>query len=103
MCVACGGGGGLNPPFRALLRTENATKQREALVYGVPCWSAGSACPKAQVLNPDVYGVRALALICLCSVPIRQLQPTRVFTYGASRQSTAEGPRKRDPVTPDGN
>jgi hypothetical protein len=26
----------------------------------VPCWSAGSACSKVQVLNPDVYGATAL-------------------------------------------
>jgi hypothetical protein len=53
-------------------------------LYGVPCWSAEclfeSAGPQSQCawyISPDP-----------CSAPIRQLQPTRVFTYVASRQST---------------
>jgi hypothetical protein len=40
--------------------------------------SAGSACSKAQVLNPDVHMAISLAA---CSASIRQLQPTRVQSF----------------------
>jgi hypothetical protein len=40
------------PAVRVLLSTL-----RTSGFYGVPCWSAGSARSKSQVLNPDEYGI----------------------------------------------
>jgi hypothetical protein len=65
--------------------------------YGVPRWSAGSACSKVQVLNPDVYGVTALVAVQRQSVNSSRpefLPMMRPVREPDSRQRS-RGPRSR--------